>query len=66
MRASRLIAIPLCILLLLFPSCSLFRGSLEIEAQIIYNMGGPQPVARQTFYLLDVDPFTLYFQSRRP
>jgi hypothetical protein len=50
-----------CLLLfvLLNVSCSLFRGSLEIDARIIYNMGGPQPVARQTFYLLDVDPFTL-------
>jgi hypothetical protein len=27
-----------------------FHSELKIEAQIIYNMGGPQPVARQTFY----------------
>jgi hypothetical protein len=36
-------------------ACFLNRGSLEIEAQIIYNLGGPQPIARQTFYLLDSD-----------
>ncbi len=30
-------------------------GTLNMEAQIIYSMGGPQPVARQTFYLLDTD-----------
>jgi hypothetical protein len=39
--------------------CSLFRSSLVIDAQIIYNMGGPQPVARQTFYLLDADVLSL-------
>lgn len=33
-----------------------YRGTVQIEAQIIYNMGGPQPVARQTFYLMSVDP----------
>ncbi|HEX8491969.1 MAG TPA: hypothetical protein VF658_03950 [Pyrinomonadaceae bacterium] len=37
----------------------LYRASLVIEAQIIYNMGGPQPVARQSFYLLDTDPLSL-------
>jgi hypothetical protein len=39
--------------------CSLFRSTLTIDAQIIYNMGGPQPVARQTFYLLDADLLSL-------
>lgn len=34
-------------------SCSLSSGDLEIEAQIIYQVGGPQPVARETFYLLN-------------
>jgi hypothetical protein len=47
-----------------FPSllvgCSSFtRSSLQIEANIIYNMGGPQPVARTSFYLIDVDPLTI-------
>lgn len=31
------------------------KGTLAIEAQIIYTTGGPQPVARDTFYLLDSD-----------
>ena len=31
-------------------------GAIAIEAQIIYNLGGPQPVARQAFYLLNADP----------
>jgi hypothetical protein len=35
------------------------QSSLSIEAKIIYNMGGPQPVARTQFYLLDVDPFSI-------
>jgi hypothetical protein len=47
------------LVLLTIPGCRLSRGTLNVEAQIIYNMGGPQPVARQNFYLLDVDPFTL-------
>jgi hypothetical protein len=29
--------------------------SLSLEAQIIYTLGGPQPVARGTFHLLDSD-----------
>lgn len=33
--------------------CSTNSGSLKMEAQIIYGMGGPQPVAQETFYLLD-------------
>ena len=39
-------------------SCSTLgpsTGSLQIEAQIIYKVGGPQPVARETFLLLDTD-----------
>ena len=38
-------------------SCVYRSPSLSIEAKIIYNMGGPQPVARTHFYLLDSDPF---------
>ncbi len=30
-------------------------ASLQVEAQIIYNVGGPQPVARETLLLLDTD-----------
>ena len=43
--------------------CFLRPASLSIEAKIIYNMGGPQPVARTRFYLLDADPFTLRFDD---
>jgi len=39
------------------------RSSLEIEAKIIYNMGGPQPVARTSFYLIDVDCNPPHFRS---
>ena len=46
-------------LTLLSVGCSFLKTSLVIDAQIIYNMGGPQPVARQTFYLLDADPLSL-------
>ncbi|MDX6696202.1 MAG: hypothetical protein QOF02_3805 [Blastocatellia bacterium] len=31
------------------------KGTLKIEAQIIYTSGGPQPAARDAFYLLDAD-----------
>lgn len=41
-----------------------YRGSLSIDAQIIYNLGGPQPVARQNFYLLDTDPFLLNAEDK--
>jgi hypothetical protein len=44
---------------LFFNACSASVGNLEIEAQIVYQIGGPQPVARETFYLYDVDPATL-------
>lgn len=56
-RKSKLIALAgTGILLLIFIiGYSLNRGSLEIEAQIIYQLGGPQPVARETFYLLNAD-----------
>lgn len=30
--------------------------TLKIEAGIVYNYGGPEPVARRTFALLDADP----------
>lgn len=32
------------------------KGTLTIEAQLIYKLSGPQPVGRQYFYLLDRDP----------
>lgn len=35
------------------------KGSFTIDAKIVYNLGGPQPVARQTFYLLDTDALSL-------
>src|SRR6267378_8452789 len=44
---------------LLAGGCFLRPANLSIEAKIIYSMGGPQPVARTRFYLLDADPFTL-------
>jgi len=53
-KAPLLVSLVFCL-----AGCSLFRGSLAIDAQIIYNMGGPQPVARQTFYLLDTDVLSL-------
>lgn len=63
MRSSRKLLLVLSALLLLTTIFGLgwwfYRGSLEVEAQIIYNMGGPQPVARQSFYLLDTDPLLL-------
>ena len=37
------------------PTATGDRGRLSIEAQSIYNAGGPQPVAHDTFYLLDAD-----------
>ena len=43
----------------IFPAACSRKGSLHIEAQIVYSMGGPQPVARQTFYLLNTDPATV-------
>jgi antitoxin component of RelBE/YafQ-DinJ toxin-antitoxin module len=49
----------LFLLTLLVGGCFLRPASLAIEAKIIYNMGGLQPVARTRFYLLDADPFTL-------
>lgn len=49
-----------CCFASLLGGCSIFtRSALEIEAKIIYNMGGPQPVARTSFYLIDVDPLTI-------
>lgn len=30
-------------------------GTLEIEAAIVYSLGGPQPVAAETFYLMTRD-----------
>lgn len=51
--------LPLVIVSLFVGGCFLQPASLSIEAKIIYNMGGPQPVARTRFYLLDADPFML-------
>jgi hypothetical protein len=49
-----------CCFASLLVGCSSFtRSSLQIEAKIIYNMGGPQSVARTSFYLIDVDPLTI-------
>lgn len=49
-----------CCFASLLVSCSPFaRSALQIEAKVIYNMGGPQPVARANFYLIDVDPLTI-------
>lgn len=48
-------------LLLCIPICagcgktSPQTGKLSIEAAIVYSYGGPQPVARETFYLLKRD-----------
>jgi hypothetical protein len=49
----RAISLGIFMLLCLYSVACSRTGSLQIEAQIIYNMGGPQPIARQTFYLLD-------------
>jgi hypothetical protein len=49
----------LALVTMLAVGCSFLRSTLIIDAQIIYNMGGPQPVARQTFYLLDADLLSL-------
>lgn len=50
-------------LLSLFTTCSFTRGKIKLEAQIVYNMGGPQPVAQQSFYLLKSDLKELLRQS---
>jgi len=52
------------LLLLSSSSCSLDRGMLEIEVQVIYSLGGPQPVARETFRLVDMDLRTLSEEER--
>ncbi len=55
-KITSIISLTTVLFALVFPmACSLNRSSLDIEAQVIYNMGGPQPIARQTFYLLDAD-----------
>lgn len=69
LRKQRLIALGLLLTLPLLLAVTgwqfLYWGSLSIEAQIVYNMGGPQPVARQNFYLLNIDPFTLRAEDAR-
>jgi hypothetical protein len=47
------------LLIFLSTACSPSSGKLEVEAQIVYKIGGPQPVARQVFQLYDADPMTL-------
>jgi hypothetical protein len=55
----RKVILCISILLCLSGAACLRSASLNLEAQIVYTMGGPQPVARQEFYLLDVDPFSV-------
>lgn len=38
-------------------------ATLKIEAKVIYNMGGPQPVARQSFYLMKVNFIKKYLDD---
>ena len=45
-------------LTLLINGCS-SDAKLEVEAQLVYSVGGPQPIAREMFFLYDVDPVTL-------
>src|SRR5829696_2535450 len=57
MRKLTLILVVFLLLTFAF-SCSLVgpsTASLQVEAQIIYKIGGPQPVARETLLLLDTD-----------
>jgi hypothetical protein len=49
----------LIIFILFITASCVGKGSLHIDAQIIYNMGGAQPVARQKFYLLNKNPLIL-------
>ena len=59
----RIQSVACAFVLLLSIACAdcrcLRQSSLSIEAKIIYNMGGPQPVARTRFYLLDINPFSI-------
>ena len=48
-------ATQIILLSVLLIACSENKGSLSLEAAIIYKMNGPQPVARVQFYLLDDD-----------
>jgi hypothetical protein len=59
-RTYKIIAVQILLFIMLGGSgCSMSKSEIDIEAQVIYNMGGPQPVARTTFYLLNADPFNL-------
>lgn len=40
-------------LLIAVNACSLNKGTIKLEAQVDYKMGGPQPVAQTTFYLFN-------------
>lgn len=46
-------------------ACGPSTGTLQIEAQIVYNVGGPQPAARDKFFLFDVDPTELQIPDAR-
>lgn len=46
-------------------SCGSSTGTLQIEVQIVYNVGGPQPAARDTFFLFNVDPTELPIPNAR-
>lgn len=50
-------------LISIFGACSFTRGKIKLEAQIVYNMGGPQPIAQQRFYLIRSDLKELLRQS---
>lgn len=45
--------------------CGSSTGTLQIEVQIVYNVGGPQPAARDTFFLFDIDPTELPIPDAR-
>ncbi len=51
--------LPFIILIVLITSTCAFKNDLKIEAKVIYTLGGPQPVARQKFYLVSIDPMEL-------
>lgn len=41
------------------------KGTLDVKAALVYRMGGPQPVARQKFYLLDMDFDEIYERNEK-
>jgi uncharacterized protein (DUF2249 family) len=40
---------------ILFTSCSPLKGTMNVEAAIVYRTGGAQPIARTKFYLIKKD-----------